>query len=522
MDKTEYYIFQLFPLSRIVIISILWYLTNNILLGVMLFTMIQFLHYRLVSYFKGMIPLINTDKIFVNNEKNEDYLGICFLEVSKGKQKEFIDFYINKAFKEKEKLRSYLTFFFGEYWWKTIPFKKAISLLKITYMKNTIIKDSIDMCNFSQRELKIHIDIHNGQIPYEIFVFDNPESLPLVAFKFHHILSDGMGFVATFMSMTNNYSPAIFPFKFTKPSLVQWIMFYSKMILKSPFYIFDLLFTNLYRINCGPSSFKYNNHNHIIFPSNITPKALTDLTYQELKQVKNGITNKETYKKAKDGTLFVFSKNRNLQDYTAINKHLKITFNDLVFSIVSLAIKKFYHKRGYDKKEIGIICPINLRGIPDNFEDAKLENNTIGLGMNFPLLSGSLFNQKQKMKFNHKDVCAVFFAELMFRFLVFFFPEYVAKKMYGNTLKLTDLIITNLGGPKEKVYFNDIELTNFYPFLTTGLQGTFITLSSYANKFSFCIGVNEGIDLNPIDILEMIEAEFDIALADFRKILDNK
>jgi hypothetical protein len=322
--------------------------------------------------------------------------------------------------------------------------------------------------------------------------------------------------------MTNNYSPAIFPFKYTKPNFLQWTMFYLKMILKSPFYTFDLLFTNLYRINCGPSSFKYNNHNHIVFPSNITPKSLTDLTYEELKQVKNGISNKETYKNAKDGTLFVFSKNRTLQDFTTINKYLKITFNDLVFTIVSLAIKKYYYNRGYNKKEIGIICPINLRGIPDNFEDVKLENNTIGLGMNFPLLSGSLFEQKNKMKFNHKDICAVFFAELMFRFVVFFFPEFVAKKMYGNTLKLTDLIITNLGGPKEKVYYNDIELTNFYPFLTTGLQGTFITLSSYANQFSFCIGVNEGIDLNPLDVLEIIENEFDKALTDYKTILDKK
>ena len=520
MDRTQYYIFQIFPLSRIIVISIIWYLSSSLLFGILLFIVMQLLHYRLISKLKGMIPLINTDKIFINNKKNEEYQGICFLEISKGKQKDFIDFFINKAFKEKDKLRSYLTFFFGEYWWKTIPFNKAISLLKITYLKKTIIKDSIDMCNFSHKELKTHIDIHNGQIPYEIFIFDNQESLPLVAFKFHHILSDGMGFVSTFISMTNNYSPNIFPFKYNKPSLFQWIIFYFKMIIKSPYYFIDILLTNNYRINCGPSSFKYNNHNHTLFPSNITPRPLTDLTFEELKQVKNGIMNKETYKDAKNGTLFVFSKNRNLQDFTAINKHLKITFNDLVFSIVSLSIKKFYHNRGYNKKEIGIICPINLRGIPDNFDDVKLENNTTGLAMNFPLLSGSLFEPKGRMKFNNKDMCSVFFSDYMFRFLVYFFPEYLAKKVYGKTLKQTDLIITNLGGPKEKVFFNDIELTNFYPFLTTGLQGTFITLSSYANKFSFCIGVNEGIDLNPIEVLEMIENEFDRALMTYKEIIN--
>ena len=73
ITKLKYIIFEIFPLSRSLVIFLIYLYTNSILLALLYFGLIQYIYYKAVYYFLKIIPLGNCDKIFVSNNKNEDY-----------------------------------------------------------------------------------------------------------------------------------------------------------------------------------------------------------------------------------------------------------------------------------------------------------------------------------------------------------------------------------------------------------------------------------------------------------------
>lgn len=514
MDKSTYLIYELFPLSRFLVIFIIYKLSSNLIFSLVLFGIIQKLYYIIISKTFNLIPLSNTDKIFINNSKNQDYSGICFMRLDKDKHFEYLELYKQTILKKKPRSRSVLKFLNCEFWFEVIPFEEAIKKLKIRYIDNILINDEKDICIFAQKELQRHVDILNGEFPYEIIVFSNKESQSVIAFKFHHILSDGMGFITTFMSLTNNYSPSIFPYSVKKISFLKKIIFYIITILTIPINLFYII-KSVSEGNTGPSPFKFYNHNQLHFPTSLMNKKMSDMTYEEIITIKNEVSStKCSFKTPLETTLFACSKLRKLESIKKITKHLKMSFNDLVTIILTSAIGKFFKVKGYLKDQVTIIIPINLRGIPENFRKSTLENNTTGFSFNLPLVKNSNWEDrtiKKKLGLLLKNHSSIIVISWLFNFLMFFFPDKLAKFVYHKTMLNSDLNFSNLGGPKEKVFYeNKIGIINYYPYMTAGLQGCFITLNSYNGEFSMSCGVNEGINLNPWEVIEYIEEEFNL------------
>ena len=98
--KKIYYIFQLFPLSRALVILAIYYLIRNLIYSVLLFAIIQYLYYKVIYYCIGYIPLVNIDKIFINYKETEDYMGIVFLKVTKNRQNDLLKFYMENGIKK--------------------------------------------------------------------------------------------------------------------------------------------------------------------------------------------------------------------------------------------------------------------------------------------------------------------------------------------------------------------------------------------------------------------------------------
>ena len=92
--KKIYYIFQLFPLSRALVILAIYYLIRNLIYSVLLFAIIQYLYYKVIYYCIGYIPLVNIDKIFINYKETEENFDFT---------KEFDMMIVRKAFFENQK-----------------------------------------------------------------------------------------------------------------------------------------------------------------------------------------------------------------------------------------------------------------------------------------------------------------------------------------------------------------------------------------------------------------------------------
>lgn len=292
--------------------------------------------------------------------------------------------------------------------------------------------------------------------------------------------------------------------------MIQNILLFFKVFIFSPFYVFKQLNRNMFNLNCGPSAFKYLNHN---------------FAYTKNKEIQYGNQSHEILHSPKDGTLFSTSKSRKLQDYIQINKSLKITFNDLIIAIVNSATNKFYKSKKYFKESIGIICPISLRGFPEKFEDTILENDVFGMSVKLPLINDVYSEIKtinKKLADTFRDFAEIKSGEYGAKLMNYLFPDFIFKPFFRQPVRNADFVISNVAGPKESVFFNDIELVNYYPFLTTGMQASFITVISYNNYFSFSFNVNEGIELNPWEVMGYFESEFDFVLEQFIKIKNLK
>lgn len=498
MNTSEKLFFNFMPLLRLSILVIA-HIYTPYYLGIPLYAVVTWLYYRIISFLFNLIPLTSIDKLFLTNLPNEAYMGITYLEVSKGRQLDTLEFFLNKLVKGLPKLRSVIQFNFGEHWWKPLTYEITLKKLKITYEKDVIIREHKDMTTYSSKILKTHINLHGGDLPYEIIVFTNKESIPLIGFKFHHGLSDGIGFISSFISCSEGYSQDIFPIKVRKPTILENIFINTKMFVFFPYYILKQTYRNLIKLNCGPSSFKYLNHN---------------------KNSNNGQTlNHEVEHTPIDGTLFTLSKQRRLQDFIQINKSLNITFNDLMISIITSATNKFYKSQNYNKKNIGIICPVSLRGYPDCFKNTKLENDVTGMSIILPMINDSLSDVKSiknSLAVAFRDISYIKAGDFAVKFVFEFLPDFINKSLYRLPVRNADFIISNVAGPRKSVYYGDIELVNFHPFLTTGMQASFITIKSYNDTFHVMFNVNEGIQLNPWEFMNFIEAELDHVFNQFQ------
>ena len=486
------------PLKALLLIVLCYYYSFLIVIPTYYFGIN--LYYYLVNKFYGLISLTTGDKFFLDLNLKEPYNGITFMETTRGKQKVLLDVFYKKALKNIPKTRAVLTFWGIDYFWKPLSYEEAIKKLKV-YENSAIIKTKKDMCEFSNKLLKESIDIYSSQLPYEVYIFDHPDSIPLIAFKFHHGMSDGIGFVSLFFGMSNNYSLKIFPFTIKEPSIIMIALLYLKLLFTFPVTFLKIFLNGLVYSDCGPSPFKYINNN----------------------KKNGGYCDKIIEKDAQNGTLFSISKSWLFSDFSKIKNYQNITFNDLMVSIVSAATKKFFKNRNINKDKIGLLCPISLRGFPIKFEDTKLMNEVYGSSLDIPLIDNVVTDApkvSKKLSTVFRNFGYIKLGNILNTLFNTFLPKFAIRLMYRLSIRKADLLISNIPGPKNSLHFDDCELTNIYPFITTGLHSSFMTILSYNNYFIIQFNCNEGVDLNPWEFMEFLEAELEFTLETYKKIIN--
>lgn len=526
---SEYALFQIMPLIRLsVLILTCWYYPFYYVLP--LYYCIIWLYYKSVQLITGWIPSTSIDCMFVLEKSNEAYTGLTFMEVPKGRQNDFTQIFLEKFLKTFPKFRAYVVMFMGDPWWQVVSHEEAKKTINIRYIDDVILKNPKDLAEYSNKELKNTISLHRKNFPYEILVFTNPEGLAVVGFKYHHGLSDGVGFTSAFFSLSNNYSLDIFPMKFKSMTTLQSIMINTKMAIFLIYYILKNIYQNYVSINCGASCFKYKNHN--MKKEKFISKTVNSTNSEESKKIEeeqqkllhnknNSSLYKEVNHTAMNSTLFSYSDPLDLAKYKEISKHLKISFNDLVISVINAATNKFYKDHGYNKTQIGILCPISKRGFPENYKDVLIENNAFATAVGLPLIDDPIeeVNKiKSKLADTFRDIAYIFSGDFFVRQCTFFLPDLIMKILFKNVVQNADFTISNVAGPKEAIFYDDIELINYYPFITTGLQSSFIVVISYNKKFYYFYYVNEGINLDPWEVMEYFDKEFQRTLENFNKL----
>ena len=178
--------------------------------GIPLYLLGLRIYYKSMEKLFGLIELNTLDNTFLKHNYGEQYVGITMMEVPKGKIDKMVDFYINDLAKFYPKFRSYLKLWMGEYWWKPLDFESFKKKFIIRRYKTLEFTDIKGMTKWTSIDLKTNIDIFNGNVPLELIVFEHPDNHPVVGLKFHHVFSDGMGFISSFFTCAKNYSKDIF------------------------------------------------------------------------------------------------------------------------------------------------------------------------------------------------------------------------------------------------------------------------------------------------------------------------
>ena len=153
--KGNFFILNVVPLLKlllVVYISIFYYPVYYVL--PLYLVIVEILIYKVLESLFKLESLTAFDRIFLHEESNEPYIGITFVETTEGKQQALVDTYLNIAFKKLPKLRSYLESYYFDYFWKEVNYEDALKKVKVIEDKETLIQNSKDMSEYTNKELK--------------------------------------------------------------------------------------------------------------------------------------------------------------------------------------------------------------------------------------------------------------------------------------------------------------------------------------------------------------------------------
>lgn len=463
--NVTYAIMQIFPL-----IKLLFYLGCIYLLGIVkgvlfgvvfhhLYLVLMNKLYRLELFSPG-------DRLFIFPPKEEIYNLMGFLvfenDFDLDKIKESI---IERGIKTYKKLRCIQHVKFLEFWWKEMPLSDCLGRLnplrvKINYKKFNEIQDLIDL---SYEELPKTFDLEN-ELPYQFTLIKNDEGRyrNILVLKFHHSLSDGLGFIGLITALGENYSLKLFPqsMKKTGPSLFQITL----SLIQFPYYLILPFFQHFFTLKSGPTPFKNN-------------KNKTGLPKTSISQQYDFAT------------------------YSAINKKLNLTFNDMMMTTFSAAIKA-YCKDHYSivPKKIITINPISNRGLPSDPKHLIITNDSSGIGCTLtliddPIKESDIITKEYRFKLRNIYLAKIVkFASDMCNTIG---PYFLMKLMYGYAYSQCDILFSNVALTREPLIYGGSKIVELYPLITPINSKSFIGIYSYNGKFCCSICVDRCLEMDP-------------------------
>ena len=439
---------------------------------IFIFFLTIYIYHKIIYFIYNLTTLSGYDKVFLTTNPSQRYQITSvwhFLnDFDVEKYKKFLK---ERLISKNPKYHSRLVKKFMEYYWYVDPD------LERTY--NSVIKISPKLKNFDEcieflrKEINNRIDIFN-EFPYELNMIPYGENSGICIMKYDHLLTDGLGIVATLCLIADNFSNDTYPkvMKMMKePNFLQKIYFY----LVSPFFGF------------------YNFWHLLLFKDRKCPF-------------------KANNKKLSDDTIFVLSKKYKLKDFEKFRKENSVSFNDIMLASFSIAMNKIYKKNDEYKnfKNIVIDLPVGRKKPPNKFEHLKITNEASGMFFDIPLINdiNEIHEIKKKIRNNFKPE-ALFSLSLLADIIGNIFDWHFLSKSNKNFNKRFDFMFTNVPGPAHQLIYYGIKVDDLYTFPTAGGGLPYICILSYNGYFHFIVNSNKNADYDIQILLDEYEKALD-------------
>jgi hypothetical protein len=179
---------------------------------------------------------------------------------------------------------------------------------------------------------------------------------------------------------------------------------------------------------------------------------------------------------------------------------------------LGVALKKYSDQNGFkDCHKIGIVLPVSLRAPPKSIDDIKLQN-MLGLGsMAYPVSNDIKETiQKGKSALHQRFKPSLMYGSQKLQLLLKYSPEFLGRYMVQQVSIGSDLVVSNVPGPKKETTFCGHRISKLFPFTPhLSMIGLSILGMTYSGKFQFSVYQDTGVKMDAKVLLNMIEAEID-------------
>ncbi|CAI2367739.1 unnamed protein product [Moneuplotes crassus] len=406
---------------------------------------------------------------FNSGKESANCIGIIEMEkISAKTLKE--ECFLKKGISNVRKLRQVPVNFLGIQLWKDIAPETAINQFSTIDEKFSSQDDVIKHCNEWARE---NISLEKPQ--WEIkFKENHTETTSLLLMKCHHSFTDGVGVITLFAFLNDeSLCPKMMP-KYKDFSCLQAVLL--------------TLFTPIALLwqYCVVLFHKAHESNRMIH----TPTG-----------------------RLSGESIFLKTKTFDFKDIRKCYKMFEnTTFNNYVMGVLSKSMHSWFTKNGVEAPESLIMsCPVSMKTLPKSVADINLNNYTSSVTIQFPVLE----NLKESLKITKRRFAEFFkFYHLIptvyFQKLFRYIPRKIGSYLYDKFIQEVDFLLTNVSGPREPIYLCNKKILKITPFLSNFSNMDLVVVCfSYNQKVSFQIIADKEIQMNPYDLKEFIETNFD-------------
>lgn len=470
------YILQSVPLLRLLLILVLWHYIG-LIRAILSYILIIQSYYFYMDKIHSCVPYSSGDRIFCFRTEDEGYNLIGYIVFEEEYDIETMkNCIIERVIKRYRKMRSIACYKNFNFWWKELPLNTVLKMNPFEEVINTYKFDHLsDFANYAYDELKSRFDIYN-ELPYK-FVFIKSQGgnfRNLLLLKMDHIYSDGLGIIGILSGLGDNYDIKLFPGSMKKHGLNIFQIF--SIILATPYITISMFYRNFIKLNTGLTPFKFKD------PSK-----------------KSGLPK------------IALSPEYNFSTYSKINKKMGITFNDLVMSVFSSAIKKYFVRFNLPvPKRISVLIPISNRPLPVDIKNLSITNDTSAGACELILIDDVIKDCKKisnEFKKNVRNFIKAKVVKVMSDFLNVFSPYYMTEFLYFGATKGLDITESNVALPKEKLIYAGTPVKGFYPLMTTGLTNAFFGIYSYCGTFNTMISLDQNLDIDSNKLMAIFDEE---------------
>lgn len=473
-------IHQSVPLIKMIIYLLICYYLG-IIIGSSLSFILHKFHMYLVDKLFKLEPLTPGDMNFIWSEDHERYNLVTFLIFEDFEPEKIKNLLIEKGIKNFRKLRSKVVFKFLEWYWEEGTIEEAIKRIEIIQGNDKFKFDSHDdLLALAYQEIGLRIDILN-ELPFKFTIIKNEKAKikNILMIKFDHSFTDGLGFIGLMCALADNYSIDLFPRTTSKQTV---LLDYVILFFMIPYYIVYNFYRNLITLSTGASPFKLSGNKQNTGQPQIS-----------------------------------ISKNYDFNKASKICKSLKITFNDLMMSIISSSCRKFCLEHKLElPKNLSSAIPIGHRKLPKTLKDIRIVNDSTAVGCKIHLVSDPIKECHlihDEFKGNVRNIPFIMLTKFLTDFVFKFFPDYLSKNIVRNASKSFDFTISNVPGPKNALYYAGGKIDEMMAFTSPGFFSSFIGVFSYNGTFRFLFCFDEILGINVNEFKNFIEREVEYVFA---------